>query len=40
MENFVPSASVTRAVSDFGPDSSTFTIDFAESRRITSNSEL
>ncbi len=40
IEKVDPSASLTRAVSDLGPDSSTDTIDLAESRRITSNSEL
>ena len=40
IEKVVPSASLTRAVSDLGPESSTDTIDLAESRRITSNSEL
>jgi len=40
IEKVVPSANLTKAVSDLTPESSTDTIDFAESRRITSNSEL
>lgn len=39
MENWVPSTSLTRAVSDLTPESSTTRMDLAESLRMISNSE-